>query len=95
MFVTAVFDQATDKDAFLVPQQAVKRDFNGSAYVYLVGPGNKVVQRTIVTDRSSGSNWVVTSGLNPGDKVITQALDTFKAGASIKPVPASLAAAYR
>lgn len=89
MFVTAVFDQATDKNAFLVPQQALKRDFNGSAYVYLVGPGNKVVQRTVVTDRTSGTNWVVTSGLNAGDKVITQALDSLKAGAAIKPVPAS------
>lgn len=89
MFVTAVFDQATDKNAFLVPQQAVKRDFNGAAYVYLAGPGNKVVQRTVVTDRTSGSNWVVTSGLKAGDKVITQSLDTLKAGASIKPVPAS------
>ncbi|WP_419957011.1 efflux RND transporter periplasmic adaptor subunit [Qipengyuania algicida] len=89
MFVTAVFDQATDKNAFLVPQQAVKRDFNGAAYVYLVGPGNKVVQRTVVTDRTSGSNWVVTSGLKAGDKVITQALDTLKAGASVNPAPAS------
>jgi membrane fusion protein (multidrug efflux system) len=44
-FVNAVFNQAVETNAFLVPQQGVQRDFNGSAFVMLVGKGNKAVRR--------------------------------------------------
>ena len=36
MFVKAVFEQAVQPRAFLVPQPALQRDFDGSAFVYLV-----------------------------------------------------------
>jgi membrane fusion protein (multidrug efflux system) len=42
-----------------------------------------------VADRTFGPNWVVTGGLAPGEKVITQGLANLKDGAPIKPVPAS------
>lgn len=87
-FVNASFDQASQVGAFLVPQQAVKRDFDGSAYLYVVGKGDKAERRAIKAERTSGSAWVVTSGLKKGDKVITQAQDTLKAGDTIKAVPA-------
>jgi membrane fusion protein, multidrug efflux system len=90
MFVTASFDQSVDTNAFLVPQAAVQRDFGGDAFVYLVGPGNKVVRRTVVAPRTHGADWVVTSGLRPGDKVIVQGLgNNLRAGATVRPVPAS------
>ena len=38
MFVNAVFDQATDRNAYLVPQQGVQRDFTGAAYLYNISP---------------------------------------------------------
>src|SRR3546814_221659 len=72
MFVTALFDQAVNPTAILLPQAAVQRDFDGSAFVYLVGKGNKAVRRKIVADRTSGASWVVTDGLKPGERVITQ-----------------------
>ncbi|HEX5259293.1 MAG TPA: efflux RND transporter periplasmic adaptor subunit [Sphingomicrobium sp.] len=89
MFVTAQFAQAVDTSAFLVPQQAVSRDPQGNATLYVVGPGNRAVQRAIVTSRTMGPYWVVTEGLAPGEKVITQGLANVKDGAQIKPVPAS------
>ena len=91
MFVTAVFDQAVQSDVFLVPQAALQRDFNGKGYVFLVGPGGKAVRQTVAADRTSGSYWVVTAGLQPGAKIITQGLNNLKSGAKIKPVPASAA----
>src|SRR5205085_2877121 len=60
MFVTAQFAQAVDTSAFLVPQQAVSRDAQGNATLFVVGPGNRAVQRTVVTDRTQGPYWVVT-----------------------------------
>src|SRR3546814_7470881 len=72
MFVTALFEQAVEPDAILVPQQAVQRDFDGSAFVYLVGKDDKVARRKVVTTRTAGTDWVVSSGLAAGDRVITQ-----------------------
>ena len=89
MFVTAQFDQAVESGVFLVAQAAVQRDFNGAAFVYLAGPGDKAVRRTVTAERTLGANWVVTGGLRPGDRVIVQGLNNLKAGAAIKPVPAS------
>ena len=89
MFVTALFDQAINPTAILVPQAAVQRDFDGSAFVYLVGKDDKAARRKIVAERTVGPNWVVTDGLKPGDKVITQGVGNLKQGAPIKPVPAS------
>jgi membrane fusion protein (multidrug efflux system) len=88
-FVNAAFDQAVESNAFLVPQQAVQRDFDGSAYVMLVGKNNTAMRRKVVTTRSYGSNWVVTSGLARGEKVILQGLNGLKQGAQIVPVPAN------
>jgi membrane fusion protein (multidrug efflux system) len=89
MFVTAQFAQAVDSAAFLVPQQAVSRDARGNATLWVVGPGNRAVQRVVVTDRTEGPYWVVTQGLAPGEKVITQGTANLRDGAPIKPVPAS------
>lgn len=89
MFVNAVFAQAVDTSAFLVPQQAVSRDPKGNATVFVVGPGNRAVQRTVVADRTQGPYWVVTEGLAAGEKVITQGLGNLRDGAQIKPVPAT------
>ena len=89
MFVTAQFAQAVDTSAFLVPQSAISRDPKGNATLWVVGPGNRAVQRTIVADRTQGTYWVVTEGLAAGEKVITQGTANLKDGAQIKPVPAS------
>jgi len=89
MFVTAQFAQAVDTSAFLVPQSAISRDPKGNATLWVVGPGNRAVQRTIIADRTQGTYWVVTEGLAPGEKVITQGTANLKDGAPIKPVPAS------
>jgi membrane fusion protein (multidrug efflux system) len=89
MFVTAQFAQAVDTSAFLVPQQAISRDPQGNATLFVVGPGNRAVQRTVVAVRTQGPYWVVTQGLAAGEKVITQGTANLKDGAQIKPVPAS------
>ncbi|WP_432768812.1 MAG: efflux RND transporter periplasmic adaptor subunit [Sphingopyxis sp.] len=89
MFVTAMFEQAVDPTAILVSQQAVQRDFDGSAIVYLVGKDNKAVRRKIETTRTVGGSWIVTGGLRAGDRVITQGVGNLRDGADIRPVPAS------
>lgn len=88
-FVNAAFNQAVESNAFLVPQQAVQRDFDGSAYLMLVGKDNKAVRRKVVTTRTYGNSWVVTGGIARGEKVILQGLNGLKQGTQIVPVPAN------
>ena len=89
MYVTAEFAQAVNTFAFLVPQQAVTRDSQGNATVWIVGSGNRASRRVVVADRTQGLNWVVTQGLARGEKVITQGTANLRDGAEIRPVPAS------
>ena len=89
MFVRARFAQALDTSAFMVPQQALSRDPQGNATVWIVGPNNTAVERTVKADRTQGAYWVVTGGLAAGDKVITQGTGNLTPGAKVKPVPQS------
>lgn len=89
MFVTARFAQAVNTDAILVPQPAVSRDPQGNATLFVVGPDNRAVQRTVVASRTQGAYWVVTQGLAPGEKVIIQGLGSLRDGAEIRAVPAT------
>jgi membrane fusion protein (multidrug efflux system) len=86
-FARIRISQAVNKKTVLVPQQAVQRNNDGSAVVLVVGDDNKVETRTIYTGDSSGHDWVVTSGLNAGDKVIMEGLQKVKDGQSVTTVP--------
>lgn len=87
MFVRARFAQASEPNAFLVPQTALTRDSQGGARVFVIGADNKAVQRAVTATRTVGADWVVTDGLRPGDRVITQGLGKVKPGQPVKPVP--------
>jgi membrane fusion protein (multidrug efflux system) len=89
MFVQALFTQAVDEGVFTIPQAAVQRDIGGDAFVFVVGKGNKAERRKVVAERTFGADWVVTSGLQAGDKVITQGTGNLRSGAPIRPVPAT------
>jgi len=88
MYVRGMIVQQTIPNAFLVPQQGVSRDPQGNATVLIVGPGDRAVQRKVTAERTVGDKWVVTAGLQPGDKVIVEGLVKVKPGQPIKPVPA-------
>jgi membrane fusion protein (multidrug efflux system) len=87
MFVRAQLVQGVQTRGMLVPQQAVTRDPRGQATVLVVGPGNKATPRVVQTGQSVGSNWLVTGGLKPGDKVIVEAGPLLQPGAPVTPQP--------
>jgi len=88
MFVRASFIQAVDSNAFLVPQTGVSRAARGGATVLVIGAGNKVELREVKADRTEGSNWVITGGLKPGERVIVEGTAKARPGQKVKPVPA-------
>ncbi|MFL0671189.1 MAG: efflux RND transporter periplasmic adaptor subunit [Erythrobacter sp.] len=87
MFVRARFDQAINTKAILVPQAAVTRNARGEASVFVVDTGNKATERKVTAELAVGTDWVVTDGLKPGDKVIVEGLGKIRPGADIRPVP--------
>ncbi|HEX5182025.1 MAG TPA: efflux RND transporter periplasmic adaptor subunit [Allosphingosinicella sp.] len=88
MYVRARLVQQTISNAILVPQAGVSRDPQGNATVMVIGPGNKPVQRTVTADRTLGEDWIVTAGLQPGDRVIVEGLGRIRPGEVVTPVPA-------
>jgi membrane fusion protein (multidrug efflux system) len=92
MFVRARIEEGVNDQAILVPQIGVTHDQKGTPTALVVGADNKVALRQLVTSRTYGSNWVVDSGLNPGDRVIVQGTDKVRPGMEVKTVPAQLPA---
>ncbi len=87
MFVLARLEQGAEKGVFLVPLEALMRDPRGVAQVMVVAAGGKAELRDVVAARTMGHDWVVTSGLKDGDRIITQGLGKARPDQPVKPVP--------
>lgn len=90
MFVTANVSSGELRDAILAPQQGVTRDPRGRATVMIVNADGKAETRYIEVSRTLGSNWLVTDGLQAGDKVIVDGLQKIQPGAQVSPVEVDL-----
>lgn len=88
MFVQAVIEEGVRENAILVPQQAVTRDAKGQAIAMVVGSDNKVEPRQLKTARTLGSDWLLDSGLQGGDRVIIEGLQRALPGAVVQAMPA-------
>lgn len=88
MFVRARIEQGVDPAALLVPQRAVTRDQRGQATALVVGADEKVERRQLVTDRVVDGAWLVTGGLQTGDRVIVDGLQKVRPGVQVTAVPA-------
>lgn len=88
MFVRAVVQEGVNDKAILIPQPAVARDPKGNPLVLLVGSDGKVAQRQIAIDRALGNQWLVTSGVVVGERIIVEGGQNVKPGAMAKAVSA-------
>jgi membrane fusion protein (multidrug efflux system) len=86
MFVRAVVKEGVDQ-AMLIPQQAVSRDTKGNPAALIVDAAGKVEQRLLGLDRAIGDQWLVSTGLAPGDRVIAEGMQKVRPGAVVKAVP--------
>lgn len=83
MYVRALLSNATLENALLVPQQGVVRDVKGNAAVLIVNDEDVVERRDIEVSRTIGNDWLVSSGLVAGDRVIIKGLQRARAGDSV------------
>ena len=89
MFVRARLVDGVASQGLLVPQRGVTRNQRGEPTAMVVNAENKVELRTLKTDRAVGDQWLVSSGLAAGDKVIVEGLQMVRpASRSWPPRPA-------
>lgn len=86
MFVKAAFSAGTYDNAFLIPQKAVQRTPRGEPMVYVVNAEGMAEQRKIVTQGTEDTNWIVSDGLEAGDRVVTGGLQSLRAGMPVEVV---------
>ena len=85
MFVREQIQEGVRQGAILAPQQGVSHDQKGEANALLVGPDDIVQVRTLRVDRAIGDQWVVMTGLNAGDRVIVEGIQSAKPGSKVQP----------
>ncbi len=88
MVVQARLVAGVDRDVLLVPQQGVSRAATGDATALVVGEGNKVERRRLTLSRAVGNEWLVTSGLKVGDRLIVEGLQRARPDMVVTPVAA-------
>ena len=89
MFATAQIVQGVIPNAILIPQAAISRTPTGQAMAMIVNAKGIVEQRPVTTVGTQGSNWIVTEGLQTGDKVIVEGI------AKVKPEQQVVAKPYQ
>jgi membrane fusion protein (multidrug efflux system) len=87
MFVRAIVQEGVNNQAILIPQQAVSRDPRGNPLTLIVDAQSNVQIRMLTLDRAIGDQWLVSSGLAQGDRVIIEGMQKVKPGAPAKAVP--------
>jgi membrane fusion protein (multidrug efflux system) len=82
-FVRARIEAGLRANTFLIPQRAV-RLAAGGASVFIVDGEDKVAVRPVKTGALRGSDWMVTEGLQAGDRVIVDGLQKIQPGMTVR-----------
>jgi membrane fusion protein, multidrug efflux system len=94
LYVRAVVSEGVDPAGILAPQTAITRDEKGRPTALIVDPTGHVRSRVLTTSQTVGDQWLVTSGLAPGDRLIVEGLQSAKPGAPVKVTAAAPASVH-
>jgi membrane fusion protein (multidrug efflux system) len=81
-FVTVTVEAGEPVTALVVPQGAVQVDQAGS-YVLVVGADDKAEQRRVTLGATQGTNVVVQSGLQQGERIIVDGIQKVRPGMQV------------
>jgi RND family efflux transporter MFP subunit len=82
--VRAVVD--VQRNALVIPQAAVNEQ-QGSYQVAVVGPDDSVAIRSVQVGEKTGTMWVITDGLKPGERVVVEGQQLLRPGATVQAKP--------
>jgi RND family efflux transporter MFP subunit len=80
---------AINRSAILVPQRSVT-ELQGTYQVAVVDGSNKVSIRKVKVGERSGSMWIIESGLNVGEQVVTEGNAKVQDGMTVSPTIANI-----
>lgn len=83
-FVNANLLLETRKNSTVIPTAAILRGPQGT-FVYAVNPDKTVQDKVVTVSLTQGDTTVITSGVNPGDTVVTDGQDKLQRGSTIQP----------
>ncbi len=86
MFVRATLKEGVKEGAILAPQRGVTRNSRGEPTAMVVDAEDKVELRVLKTDRIVGDKWLVTEGLQPGDRLVVEGVQKIRPGAQARAV---------
>lgn len=78
------FVSYVEPNALLIPQKAVL-ELQGNYQVAVVGNDNKVSLKSVQVGDKTGSMWIVTDGLHPGERVVVEGVQKVRDGVTVKP----------
>ena len=76
----------TRRGALLIPQRAVT-ELQGGYQVAVVGKDNKIEIRPVKVGERIGPQWIIDTGLKPGERVVVEGIQRVKAGMTVNPKP--------
>ena len=76
----------TRRGALLVPQRAMT-ELQGGYQVAVVGKDNKIEIRPVKVGERIGPQWIIDTGLKPGERVVVEGVQRVKAGMTVNPKP--------
>ncbi|MCA0846796.1 efflux RND transporter periplasmic adaptor subunit [Salipiger thiooxidans] len=85
MYVQVEVPQGQISGAILAPQEGVTRDRRGRPVAMVVNDENVVETRELTVQSDQGANWVVTGGLEAGDRIIVAGLQKVSVGMTVTP----------
>ncbi|MZR61407.1 efflux RND transporter periplasmic adaptor subunit [Alcanivorax sp. DP30] len=92
MFVRGRLPEGQRSNTILVPQKSITRDPTGQAFAMLIDSSNMVQKVKVNTERAVKNQWLISSGLNSGDRLIVDGLQRIQPGMPVTPVDTENAA---
>lgn len=83
-FVRVRLEQAVNQQGISVPQRAIQRDSAGIAQVLVLDAEQRISQQTVELGQVQNDRWVVTNGLKPGDRIVTEGLQHARPGEKVQ-----------
>lgn len=94
MFARARVDLGTRQNCVVVPQRAVL-ELQGKSFVWVVSKENMTHQRPITVAEQVGSDFLVSDGLAPGERIILEGIQKAREGEAVTALTAAEFAAMK
>ena len=79
---------STRKNAIVIPQRAVQ-ELQGTYNVFVVGADSVAQIREVKLANRTASDWVVSKGLEPADRIVVEGIQKVRPGAKVRPMSQS------